>query len=102
MPTDRSQFIVPAGLELEHGPEGLVIRFPGDVVLDAPLGPRVRLIESRGGDISFGAEVEVDEIIALSGKVTARAGLRVTSDAGMAHAVRMSFCPEALGRTRFT
>ena len=33
MPTDRSQFIVPAGLELEHGPEGLVIRVPGDVVL---------------------------------------------------------------------
>jgi hypothetical protein len=79
MPTDRSQFIVPAGLELEHGPDGLVIRFPGDVVLDAPLGPRVRLIESRGGDISFGADVEVDEIIALSGKVTARAGLRVRS-----------------------
>lgn len=98
MQSERPQFIVPAGVQLEAGPEGLSVRFAGDVVLDAPLGLhglKLRRIESTGGDITVSIALDVEELSALQGKIHAKGDLRAARVvAGEVH-VRGAFVGEA-------
>ncbi len=99
MQSERPQFIVPAGVQLEAGPDGLSLRFAGDVVLDAALGLKLRRVESTGGDVTLSAALgssEIGEISALQGKVHAKADLRAGRVLASEVHVRGAFSGEAV------
>lgn len=69
-------FVIPAGLKLEAGPEGVLIEHEGDIVVQPSPGQRLGRVRSRQGDVVLQGDIDVAVVEAPHGAVTARGKVR--------------------------
>lgn len=63
-------FVIPAGLKLELGPDGLIVENDGDIEVRNPLGQRAALLRSALGNVSVHVDVNGTSVEAPHGDVT--------------------------------
>ena len=71
----RDAFVIPAGLKLSSGADGITIENEGDVIIHSTLGQRLARVRSKAGDIVLHTEVEAGSLEA-AGQVVCHGTLR--------------------------
>lgn len=71
----RDAFVIPAGLKLSSGADGITIENEGDIIIHSTLGQRLGRVRSTGGDIVLHTDVEAGALEA-AGQIVAHGAVR--------------------------
>lgn len=74
----RDAFVIPAGLKLSSGADGIIIENEGDIVIHSTLGQRLARVCSTAGDVVLHTDVEAGALEA-AGQIVSHAKLRATT-----------------------